>query len=98
MQFHNLKSLPTALLEQLDNDVKANRKQYLTRYLPVSTALAVASVPMHLKAKSFNSAHLTVESGLFLLASALVMLLFIGNTGVIALNLWVTRPGVKAEK
>ncbi|ABW32530.1 hypothetical protein AM1_D0033 (plasmid) [Acaryochloris marina MBIC11017] len=39
-----------------------------------------------------------MESGLFLLASALVMLLFIGNTGVIAFSLWTTRPGVKAEK
>lgn len=92
MQFHNLKSLPTALSEQLDKHVEANRKQYLTRHLPVSTALALISVPVHLQAKSFNSAHLTVESGVFLLASALVMLVFIGNTGVIALSLWVTRP------
>lgn len=98
MQFHNLRFLPATLTEQLDKDVKANRKQYLTRHLPVSTALAVASVPIYLKAKSLNLAHPTVESGVFLLASAFVMFVFIDSAVVVAFNLWITRPGVQKEK
>lgn len=98
MQFHNLRFLLTTLIEQVDKDVKANRKGYLTRHLPVSTALTVALVPIHLKARSLNVPPPTVESGTFLLISTFIMLFLICNTGIIASTLWATRPGIQEEK
>lgn len=97
MPFRDIFLYPATLMEKLEQDVKADRNRYLTRHLPVSTALTVVSVLIHLKAKSFNASSPAFESGIFLLISAVVMLFFVNNTGIAALNLWVTRPRTPKE-
>lgn len=92
MKIRDLITNPVTRFDDLVQAVKADRQRALTHDLPVNAVLFIVSVPIHIKAKVANYTHQTVGSGVFLVASAAVMLFFALSTLIVLATLWLTRP------
>lgn len=97
MRIRDLITNPVTRFDGLVQAVKADRRRALTLDLPLNAGLLIVSIPIHIKAKAANLSTQTVGSGVFVIASAVVMLFLALSTLIVLATLWLTRPSAPQE-